>query len=667
MDLRQSIGSGGLLFFFQTYIGTSVQDKNLTEQLRRFVFLPRFPGYLAGSSTMPAVGLPFSEGIKLAENILAQVAQAQGAAAITIVKTCAFGSFKHMHMALKGSAAIFVSSAILYALKYAWAELVQDERQDVANNCNYSQQPVAPCSVTCGKGVQHFKEFPHEQSNRTACPILTKTEACYERTCPKHCKGQWGSWGSCSETCTKVRHYHIILPESLGGSPCPEKDGAKESTECTDGKCSIDCDVGLWNARGECTRPCGGGEQLFLRPVLQAPQGRGKACPPLEKSESCNTQECKYPKTLAKLREAISNFSSGEPVMDVVRSEADGFKSLAKSLHGNDPQGREWSTFVEEVRGLSGDYNHGKKKLYQALAKLLTLSRQAPDELEGLFREFLSRDWKLARRRFDRFLMKFSKVHEMIDEVHKSFMTMEQRAISYREKAVDQQAAFEDIAAEVRRLGVSGSESVDFSGFAVETGVDHRGGDIACGKFASISALASQCFHDSSCKAFTVLHGQPWCLKHLRFDGGPVRDHTHVFYTKLVQSGGVVQTQDKVDAFLKRWSFAAGLLMKVENTINTVVEKVDSIQHELDDMGLVLAELEGLLEIDQEVKHRVEELMNDIASAFSTIVGYLEPMMKWQFNTIHAFNAFPFVLGVLGVTAESATTAQTSCTWPHRA
>ena len=153
-------------------------------------------------------------------------------------------------------------------------------------------------------------------------------------------------------------------------------------------------------------------------------------------------------------------------------------------------------------------------------------------ELEGFFREFLSRDWKLARRRFDRFLMKFSKVHEMIDEVHNSFMTMEQRAISYREKAVDQQAAFKDIAAEVRRLGVSGSESVDFSGFAVETGVDHRGGDIACGKFTSISTLASQCFHDSSCKAFTVLHGPPWCLKHLRFDDGPVRDHTHVFFHK---------------------------------------------------------------------------------------------------------------------------------------
>ena len=535
-----------------------------------------------------------------------------------------------MHMAIKGSAALLVVSAIVYALRCALAELVPEHATaayysvvDVGGACNYSKwQQVGKCSVTCGQGFADFQSSP---ASAKSCPVLKSVRPCDAGKCPVHCKGQWSSWDTCRPNCTKVRHYQILLPESLGGQPCSQE-GAVESAACTDGSCSIDCEVGTWTAE-RCTRPCGGGQQVYRRPVVTAPLGRGRICPALEMWESCNTQECTYPKILAKLRDAVTNFSAGEPVLDVVKSEAEGFRSLAKTSHAEDVQGKEWGTFVDEVRVLSRDYKQGKKQLYQGLAKFMALSKQAPDELESLFQEFLARDWIMARRRFTRFAIKFAKVAQMIEEAHRSFMAMEKRAETYREKAVDQQETFQDIAADVYALGVS-RESADFSGFAVEHGKDHRGSDIACGKFKTIHDLANHCLHDASCKAFTLRNGQPWCLKHLRYDDGPITDGTHVFYTKLVQSGRVVQSPDKVQAFLKRWSFAASFLMKVEETISRVAAKIGSIQQELEETEVILAELEGMLDANLEAQRRVEELIHDIASAFKTIVAYLEPMMK---------------------------------------
>ena len=145
--------------------------------------------------------------------------------------------------------------------------------------------------------------------------------------------------------------------------------------------------------------------------------------------------------------------------------------------------------------------------------------------------------------------------------------------------------------------------------------------------------------------------------KHLRYDDGPINDTTHVFYTKLVQSGGVVQTPDKVQAFLKRWSFAASFLMKVEDTISRVAAKIGSIQQELQETEVVLAELEGMLDANVEAQRRVEENIHEIASAFKTIVAYLEPMMKW--DDLEALSwclrTSSLPLQGFGVKAESAT------------
>ena len=59
-----------------------------------------------------------------------------------------------------------------------------------------------------------------------------------------------------------------------------------------------------------------------------------------------------------------------------------------------------------------------------------------------------------------------------------------------------------------------------------------------------------------------------------------------------------------------------------------VAAKIGSIQPELEETEVILAELEGMLDANLEAQRRVEELIHDIASAFKTIVAYLEPMMK---------------------------------------
>ena len=266
-------------------------------------------------------------------------------------------------MAIKGSAALLVVSAIVYALRCALAELVPEHATaayysvvDVLGACNYSKwQQVGKCSVTCGHGVADFQSSPADpDGSAKSCPVLKSARPCDAGKCPVHCRGQWSSWDTCRPNCTKVRHYQILLPESLGGQPCSQE-GAVELAACTDGSCSIDCEVGTWTAE-RCTRPCGGGQQVYRRPVMTAPLGRGRICPALEMWESCNTQECTYPKILAKLRDAVTNFSAGEPVLDVVKSEAEGFRSLAKTSHADDVQGKEWGTFVDEVRVLSRDF-----------------------------------------------------------------------------------------------------------------------------------------------------------------------------------------------------------------------------------------------------------------------------------------------------------------------
>merc|ERR1719324_667950 len=53
----------------------------------------------------------------------------------------------------------------------------------------------------------------------------------------------------------------------------------------------VDCEVGPWEPKAPCSKPCGGGKQTFTRAVVSKADG-GAKCPSVEFSTQCNTGPC---------------------------------------------------------------------------------------------------------------------------------------------------------------------------------------------------------------------------------------------------------------------------------------------------------------------------------------------------------------------------------------
>ena len=54
----------------------------------------------------------------------------------------------------------------------------------------------------------------------------------------------------------------------------------------------VDCKVGDWKPWGECNATCNGGTKTRAREVVEEPENGGTACPHLEETETCNTDQC---------------------------------------------------------------------------------------------------------------------------------------------------------------------------------------------------------------------------------------------------------------------------------------------------------------------------------------------------------------------------------------
>ena len=55
---------------------------------------------------------------------------------------------------------------------------------------------------------------------------------------------------------------------------------------------SVDCKVDKWSAWGNCNVACGGGTKTKSREVIEDAKNGGVACPDLEETDVCNTEEC---------------------------------------------------------------------------------------------------------------------------------------------------------------------------------------------------------------------------------------------------------------------------------------------------------------------------------------------------------------------------------------
>jgi len=54
----------------------------------------------------------------------------------------------------------------------------------------------------------------------------------------------------------------------------------------------IDCEVSAWGSWSTCTETCGGGTQTRSRDIKTEPKYKGKSCPSLEQTQTCNEDAC---------------------------------------------------------------------------------------------------------------------------------------------------------------------------------------------------------------------------------------------------------------------------------------------------------------------------------------------------------------------------------------
>ena len=219
-----------------------------------------------------------------------------------------------------------------------------------------SWEPAGPCSVTCGNGTRPFRRQIVTQpvGAGAACPALEKSDACSQDPCAPICTvapwstdgaclplcggGQrtdtrvvtcsgcgtrsatdvcgptsrvtscntqqcvvdcimddWKPWGPCSTTCGKdgirTRERAILRVASAGGAPCKP---TSETGPCegTLPDCPTECVYTTWVATAQCSRTCGGGEQVFTRTATLNGVPASGQCGATSERRPCNTEEC---------------------------------------------------------------------------------------------------------------------------------------------------------------------------------------------------------------------------------------------------------------------------------------------------------------------------------------------------------------------------------------
>ncbi|XP_013411289.1 uncharacterized protein LOC106174328 isoform X4 [Lingula anatina] len=165
------------------------------------------------------------------------------------------------------------------------------------------------CSTTCGPGTQERTRTctnPTPAFGGSDCQALgsaSDNKTCNLVGCPVDGNwSPWGSWGSCSRTCTlgnlkgiqtRPRTCTNPAPQN-GGATCPGTDTAQRF--CNTADCPVDGQWSDWTDWGNCNATCGGGTQRRVRSCSQ-PQFGGVQCvgaPPFDQEEyqSCNNQPC---------------------------------------------------------------------------------------------------------------------------------------------------------------------------------------------------------------------------------------------------------------------------------------------------------------------------------------------------------------------------------------
>ena len=121
------------------------------------------------------------------------------------------------------------------------------------------------CSKTCGGGVRTrdiIKDTSNDNNNRLPCPIVEET--CNTYACPEDCV--MSPWSDCSATCGGgIQTRKVLTYDSNGGIPCP----IEKSRSCNVEECAQDCLISTtWSNEGPCSTDCGPGSQKQIKKVI---------------------------------------------------------------------------------------------------------------------------------------------------------------------------------------------------------------------------------------------------------------------------------------------------------------------------------------------------------------------------------------------------------------
>jgi hypothetical protein len=145
------------------------------------------------------------------------------------------------------------------------------------------------CSQECGSGVQSRSRSIVVEALRAglACPALSQSQKCNDKSCPVDCMYHWGEWSACSKTCgggQQLREHTVAINSAHGGKACP----MREERMCSMNTCPpVDCDLASWGSWSSCSTNCGNGVTRRARSVATHASNGGKSCGALVQETSC--------------------------------------------------------------------------------------------------------------------------------------------------------------------------------------------------------------------------------------------------------------------------------------------------------------------------------------------------------------------------------------------
>ena len=175
---------------------------------------------------------------------------------------------------------------------------------ECAVNCRGGWGSWTECSESCGGGsrTKQYSITTTAAHGGSVCRVAdqsVETADCNVSPCPFDCEGSWSAWGACSDICgagTRERMYTVTTEAAYGGSAdtCDVGDGATDVEACTINPCPESC-VGSWSEWSACSEDCGGGTRARQFSVTTAAAHGGDACAVVDRSEDsaeCNAEDC---------------------------------------------------------------------------------------------------------------------------------------------------------------------------------------------------------------------------------------------------------------------------------------------------------------------------------------------------------------------------------------